>query len=146
MSLNTSDTEDDILARVKESFPKTVYDVNIPEDDSLEYDSRGTLVPYAIVEWGDLQRRAGDRGIVSVRQDTYNYYFTVTIVAGRSSDARRLMRVMTDKLTGYRPVDAGEIVPKASMSFARSSATNRPMQYIYSTTYQCVTNLSWGVI
>lgn len=145
MSLDTSEMEDDILAKVRDSFPKTVHDVNIPTDESLEYDSRGTLIPFAFIEWGDLQRRADDRGIVSVRQDTYNYFFTVTVVAGRSGDARKLMRAMTDKITGYRPVDAGEITPKATMNFSRASATNRPVQYIYSTTYQCVTNLSWEI-
>lgn len=143
MSLDTSDLEDDVLAKIGELFPKEVFDGTIPEDSSLKYDSRDTLIPFAIVEWGDLRRLPNDRGIVSVRQDTYMYYFTISVVAGRSRDARRLMRAVTNGITGYRPTDGGEVVPKATMSFSRASNANRPTQYIYSTTYECVTNLRW---
>lgn len=89
MSLNPYELEESILAQVKSLFPKEVYEDDIPEDDSLEYDSRGTLVPFAIIEYGDLTRLRADRGLVSARQDTYLYFFTVTIVTGRANDTKK---------------------------------------------------------
>ena len=143
MSLNPYELEESILAQVKSLFPKEVYEDDIPEDDSLEYDSRGTLVPFAIIEYGDLTRLRADRGLVSARQDTYLYFFTVTIVTGRANDTKKMMGKMIDGLIGFRPVDGGEITPRGSMKFSRSSTTNRPTQYLRSATFQCVTNLSW---
>ena len=143
MSLNPYELEESILAQVKSLFPKEVYEDDIPEDDSLEYDSRGTLVPFAIIEYGDLTRLRADRGLVSARQDTYLYFFTVTIVTGRANDTKKTMGKMIDGLIGFRPVDGGEITPRGSMKFSRSSTTNRPTHYLRSATFQCVTNLSW---
>ena len=143
MSLDVFDLEESILTKVKSLFPKKVYEDDIPQDDSLEYDERGTLVPFAIIEYGDLTRLRADRGIVSVRQDSYLYFFTVTVVTGRAKDTKRLMGKLTDGLIGFRPYDGGEITPRGSLKFSRSSTTNRPTQYIRSATFQCLTNLSW---
>lgn len=143
MSLDTYELEESILAQVKTLFPKTVYEDDIPQDDSLEYDSRGTLVPFALIEYGDLTRIRADRGIVSVRQDSYLYFFTVTIVTGRANDTKKLMGKMQDGLIGFRPTDGGEITPRGSLKFSRASTTNRPTQYLRSVTFQCLTNLSW---
>lgn len=143
MSLDVFDLEESILTKVKSLFPKKVYEDDIPQDDSLEYDERGTLVPFAIIEYGDLTRLRADRGIVSVRQDSYLYFFTVTVVTGRANDTKRLMGKLTDGLIGFRPHDGGEITPRGSLKFSRSSTTNRPTQYLRSATFQCLTNLSW---
>lgn len=143
MSLDVFDLEESILTKVKSLFPKKVYEDDIPQDDSLEYDERGTLVPFAIIEYGDLTRLRADRGVVSVRQDSFLYFFTVTVVTGRANDTKRLMGKLTDGLIGFRPYDGGEITPRGSLKFSRSSTTNRPTQYIRSATFQCLTNLSW---
>lgn len=145
MALDTYGLEESIFAQVKSVFPKKVYEDDIPSDDSLEYDSRGTLVPFAFVEYGDLTRLRADRGLVSVRQDSYLYFFTVTVVTGRANDTKRLMGKIIDGMIGFRPEDGGEVTPRGSMKFSRSSTANRPTQYIRSTTFQCVTNLSWDL-
>ena len=144
MSLNMYDSEESVLDKIKEVYPDIkVYEDDIPQDDSLEYDDRGTLVPYILVEWGDLTRMRADRGLVSVRQDSYLYFFTVTVATGRANDTKKLNGHLVDSLVGYRPVDGGEITPKGTMKFSLSTTTNRPVQYFRSTTFQFVTNLSW---
>lgn len=142
MGLDTYPLEQSIQAKLESIFPLKVYDDDIPEDESLEYDSHGTLVPFMIVEWGDLTRPLKDRTLVSVRNDSYNFFFTVSVVTGRSEDTSVFFGKLMDGLTGFRPTDSGEVIPKGSMRFSRSAVINRPTQYIRSATFQCITNLT----
>ena len=141
MSVNPTAVFDAWYAEL-EKLPYPVYRSEIPEDDALEYDERGTLRPFLVVEFGGPIRSARDRGIVSVRMDPYIIFLTVTAVAARAQDADAMKGLVIDTLLGLRVPDTGELQLSGAMSYGRASNSIRPTQFIASQSFQTITNLT----
>lgn len=136
-------------AQIRNSFPFPVYVSELPEDDELQFDSRGTMTPYIVLSFGGPVRSAGGRGIVSTRRDSQIVFLTVEVYAPTSDIARKLKGKIIDALLGYRVFSGGdqitgELTFSGGMSYSRSSNTIRPTQYIEAQSFQTVTNLIVG--
>ena len=81
---------------IRNSFPFPVYVSELPEDDELQFDSRGTMTPYIVLFFGGPVRSAGGRGIVSTRRDSQIVFLTVEVYAPTSDIARKLKGKIID--------------------------------------------------
>ena len=112
-----------------DKLPYKVYRSEIPEDDALEYDARGTMKPFIVVEFGGPVRSARDHGIVSVRYDSHVVFLTVTAYAAKAADAEAIKGLFIDRLLGLKVDDTTELQLGGGMAYSRSSNTIRPTQF-----------------
>lgn len=125
-----------------DKLPYKVYRSEIPEDDALEYDARGTMKPFIVVEFGGPVRSARDHGIVSVRYDSHVVFLTVTAYAAKSADAEAIKGLFIDRLLGLKVDDTTELQLGGGMAYSRSSNTIRPTQFLAAQSFQAITNLT----
>jgi hypothetical protein len=108
MSLNLLAVQDNITAKLRE-LPQDVYETAVPDDSKLRFDSNGMILPYIVIEYSDMYEMPTANGILSTRLDTKMSYVIVSCVGPTERSARQVANLVRDKLTGYIPVDAGEM-------------------------------------
>jgi hypothetical protein len=109
MSLNILAVHDQITAKLNE-LTQNVYETNPPEDSKLAFDANGMMMPYIVVTYTDLDQSAQTNGIIGARYNTGTSNAFVTCVAPTERAARQVANEVRDKLTGFKPSDAGELV------------------------------------
>ena len=108
MALDLLAIQDDIVAKLRE-LPQDVYETAVPDDSRLRFDTNGMILPYIVIEYSDMYENPGANGILSTRMDTKTSYVIVSCVGPTERSARQVANLVRDKLTGYTPVDAGEM-------------------------------------
>lgn len=108
MSLNLLPTQDAIATKLRE-LSQDVYETSAPDDSKLRFDSSGNILPYIVVEFSDMYDSLNAGGILSNRYDVKTSYIVVSCVAPTERSARQVAELVRDKLTGYAPVNAGEL-------------------------------------
>jgi len=109
MSLNLLAVQDEIAAKLRE-LPQTVYETSAPEDSKLAFDANGFLLPYIVVQFADMYESTQPGGIVSSTYDVKTSYIVVQCTGPTERSARQVAQVVREKLTGFIPADAGEMI------------------------------------
>jgi hypothetical protein len=136
MSLETTPTEDDIVARISTQVIPRVVDTEVPEATTV-------AVPYILIEWGGPVRSEQDHHITSTVNDTLIGYGTFTVVSSDARSAKQVADKLRKALTGYRPVDSGEMILEGGVTYSNATTTVKPNRFYRSLAYSWRTNLSW---
>ncbi len=129
MSLALLPVQDQITAKLNE-LPQTVYDNAVPDDKQLTYVD-GKLLPFIVASYAGFVQLPTERGITGPRADLGKSAVTVMCIGPTERSARQVADLVVDKLTGFKPVDAGILEPEtAGMTYAVSDASTRPVKYV----------------
>lgn len=108
MSLNLLAVQDQITAQLA-TLPQDVYETTAPEDSKLKFDTNGMILPYVVIEFGEMTEMPIGRGIISSKYNVNESYVLVSCVAPTQRAARQVADLVRDKLVGFIPQDAGEL-------------------------------------
>ena len=123
--------------------PIQVFDSEVPEDKDIPV-VNGKPVPFVVLFTGGPIRSYRDRHITNSKNDTTILFFTVQVYAPRVDIANTYKGKIIQELTGYRPVDGGEMILAGGNNWTRASNEIRPTQYIAETGFTVRSNLSWN--
>lgn len=117
-----------------------VFESEMPEDKSLQYDAKGVMKPFYVIYYGGPIRGGSGRSLVSTRRDSYIIYATIESVSARAKDARAMKGKVIDKMLGYIPYDCTELQIRTSSAYSKGANDLRPTQYIETVTFVCYSN------
>lgn len=138
MSLNILAVHDQITAKLNE-LPQDVYETTPPEDSKLSFDANGMMLPYIVVEYTDMDQTNEGNGILGARYDSGESSAFVTCVAPTERAARQVAGAVREKLVGFKPSDAGQLVQFGG-NIDYDGRTNR---YFAELVFTFVVNTSW---
>lgn len=140
MALNLVAVQDQITTKLSE-LPQDVYETSAPDDSKLRFDSSGNLLPYIVVQYSDMYP-GGDNGITGARYDAGVAYALITCVSANQRASRLVADAVRDKLTGFRPSDAGELrFAGGSIDYANPDA--KPNRYVTEVAFTFSVNHVW---
>lgn len=129
MSLNLLAVQDQITAKLNE-LPQDVYETAVPDNEKIKH-SNNLFLPYIVVFYGDMSESPRGRGITSVRQNMGVSYAIVRCIAPTDRAAKQVAGLVRDKLTGFKPSDAGELrLSSGGTSYAESDDSTGPTRYM----------------
>lgn len=135
-----AETEQDILAYLTAGMsPVPVTDIEV-EDDDFDNVGDGEFTPSVAVIWGGPIINRRDKGIVSVRRDGMIAYAIVRVITPDAGTNRLLYNKMFNLLTGYTPVNSGELSPEAGMAYTNGNATVKPTRFYREASFSYHTN------
>lgn len=136
MSLDTTATETDILNAIKTAVGHDrVWPTEVP-------DGQDAAFPYVIVYFGEPIRASGGRHITSTRDDLLIGYITVQVVSTTDASANAVKNRIKAALTGFRPVDSGEMVLEGGMGYSAAQTQVKPTRYFRELAFSYRTNLT----
>ena len=138
MGLSLLPIEDEIITKLKE-LPQTVYENGVPDDANLAY-SNGTMLPFIVPFFGGFARAIDGRGITSVRHDLGESYIIIQCVGPTERSSRQVADLVREKMTGFIPNDAGEMVPASNSRYVTPDFSSRPAKYISEVTFRYAVN------
>lgn len=141
MALDLLAIQDDIAAKLRE-IPQDVYETAVPDDSRLRFDSNGMILPYVVIEYSDMYDMATANGIMSTRMNTKTSYALVTCVGPTERSARQVANMVRDKLTGYTPVDAGEMKLSGG-GISYTMAEGKLNRYMHELAFTFPVNIVW---
>jgi len=138
MSLSLLPVQDQIVTKLQE-LPQSVYENGVPDDAQLEYQN-GIMLPFIVPFFGGFARSSDGRGIVSSRMDLGESYCIVQCVGPTERSSRQVADAVRDKLTGFKPTDAGELRPITNSRIVLPDFTSRPAKYVAEVTFRYSVN------
>jgi hypothetical protein len=138
MGLSLLPIEDQIITKLKE-LPQTVYENGVPDDANLGY-SNGTMLPFIVPFFGGFARALDGRGITSVRHDLGESYIIIQCVGPTERSSRQVADLVRNKMTGFTPSDAGEMIPASNSRYVTPDFSSRPAKYISEVTFRYAVN------
>lgn len=141
MSLNLLAVQDQIVAKLRE-LPQDVYETSAPDDSKLKFDTNGTILPYIVIEYADMYESLTSGSILSSRYDTKVSYVTISCVGPTERSSRQVAGLVRDKLTGFVPDDAGELVQSGG-GIAYAGQDIKPNRYISQLAFTFPVNIVW---
>lgn len=142
--LDPTPTFDDIKAKLEEVvYPLKVYQDEVPEDKDIPIQN-GLPLPFVAIYLGGPIGSARDKHISGTRNNTTILWVTIQAYAGRADIAKIYKGKIVQGMTGYRPVDGGEMTLTGGNTDSRASNEVRPTQFIAETVFQIRSNLSWN--
>jgi hypothetical protein len=138
MGLSLIPIEDEIIEKLKE-LPQAVYENGVPDDANLQY-SNGTMLPFIVPFFGGYSRALDGHGITSSRQDLGESYVIIQCVGPTERSSRQVADIVRDKITGFKPNDAGEMIPSGSSRYVTPDFSSRPAKYISEATFRYAVN------
>lgn len=140
MALALLPVHDQITAKLEE-LAQTVYENSVPEDAELEYSPSGMLLPFIVVRYSGFIQRANERGLTGPREDLGRSYAEVMCVGPTERSVRQVFDLVTDKLTGFTPSDAGFLTPETSgKPYTIYDANSKPPKHVIDITYSFAVN------
>jgi hypothetical protein len=141
MALDLLAVQDDITAKLRE-LPQDVYESAVPDDSRLRFDANGMILPYIVIEYSDMYEMPTANGILSTRFDTKMSYIIVSCIGPTERSARQVANMVRDKLTGYVPVDAGEMkLSGGGISYTKSET--KLNRYMNELAFTFPVNIVW---
>ena len=140
MSLNLLAVQDQITAKLNE-LAQDVYETAAPEDSKLTFDASGNLLPYIVVQYSDMYP-GNSNGITGAQYNTGTSYLIVTCVSGNQRASRQVADLVRNKLTGFKPTDAGEL-KLAGGTINYSNPDVKPSRYVTEVGFTFVVNTVW---
>jgi len=129
LSLDLLAIHDQITVKLNE-LNQDVYETAVPEDVKIKNGSNGLFLPYIVVLYGDMQESALGRGILSTRYNTGTSYCVVQCIAPTQRAARQVANLVRDKLTGFMPIDAGELRLVGGSNYSTMDTASVPRKYV----------------
>ena len=141
MSLNLLAVQDEIIAKLNE-LPQDVFETSAPDDTKLKFDVNGMVLPYIVVEFSDMYDAPTGAGILSSRYDIKVSYIIVSCVAPTQRSSRQVAQMIREKLTGFKPNDAGELqLSGAGLAYTIPDA--KPNRFISELAFTFPVNTVW---
>lgn len=140
MSLDLLSVQDQIITKLNE-IAQDVYETAAPEDTKLKFASDGMILPYVVVEFGDIEESPLANGIMSTKYNTGQSFIIVSCIAPTQRAARQVAGVVREKLTGFIPEDAGEL--RLSGSSSVTMIDSKPNRYITELSFAFPVNTIW---
>lgn len=121
---------DSIVGRLKTDLGANVpvYRSNVPLNVLKETES-GMFSPYVVISIGGGVQNSRSRHMADVRMDTYLYWVVVTSIAPQDEQAAMLKGEVLNSLTGFVPVDSGQLVPKGGTAQGVGNENRIPIIY-----------------
>jgi hypothetical protein len=138
MGLSLIPIEDQIIAKLEE-LPQDVYPNGVTDDTTLKY-ANGIMLPFIVPFFGGYTRAIDGRGITSSRQDLGESYVIIQCVGPTERSSRQVADVVRDKITGFKPSDAGEMIPSGGSRFVTPDFSSRPAKYISEAIFRYAVN------
>ena len=138
MSLSLLPVEDQIITKLKE-LPQSVYENGVPDDTSLVYSNK-VMLPFIVPFFGGYARALDGRGITSSRQDLGESYVSIQCVGPTERSSRQVADIVREKMTGFIPEDAGEMIPSGGSRYVTPDFSSRPAKYISEVTFRYAVN------
>ena len=129
MSLDLLAIQDQITTKLNE-LSQDVYEISVPEDVKIKNGANGLFLPYIVAVYGDMQESALGRGILSSRYNSGTSYCVIECVGPTQRSARQVANLVRDKLTGFKPTDAGELRLVGGNNYTNMDGSNVPRKYI----------------
>ena len=101
MALTVEQVQESILDLLESKFIQPVFEIAVPDADTLQRDPLGQVIDYLAVQFGDIQ--VSDRGSTSFigpRYDDYVQPFYVQTISSSAKTSRRLMNKVNDVFLG----------------------------------------------
>lgn len=133
--------QDAIVEKLRE-LPQDLYDDGVPDDTRLRFDSTGVMMPYIIVEHAGVTVNQAGMPITGVADAAGSSVLSILCLAPSQRASRQVAELVRQKLTGYKPLDAGELTPMAS-PYTYIDATARPTRYVSEIMFSFTLNTVW---
>lgn len=141
MSLDLLAVQDQIATKLRE-LPQDVYETSAPDDSKLKFDTNGTILPYIVIEYSDMYESGQSKGILSSKYDMAESFVIVSCIGPTERSVRQVADAVRNKLTGFIPVDAGELkFSGGNRYFAGQDA--RPNRYVAEVSFVFAVNIVW---
>lgn len=101
-----------ILDLLRENLAQPVYEVAIPDPDTVERNESQSIEPYVAVQFGDLQQ-IGSRNMQSTVNDDYRLPIYIQSVGPTAAIARRIATRVNRVMLGTMVPYGGEIRKRA---------------------------------
>ncbi|UPU15962.1 portal protein [Stenotrophomonas virus Jojan60] len=140
MTIEMVTAEADILNRLTTGMsPVPVIDTEVPDE---AVDVSMDFTPRVYVIWGGpiARTRRGSKGIVGVRKDLMTSYCIIRIATPDAPTLRVLYNKVFNLMTGFKPVNSGEMTPEAGMAYTNGNATVKPTRYYREIAFTFPTN------
>lgn len=141
MSLNLIAVHDQIATKLRE-LPQDVYETSAPDDAKLKHDGNGNLLPYIVVEFSDMYASNSGKGITGAKYNVGQSFIVVTCVSTNQRACRQVADAVREKLTGFIPSDAGELVPSGG-TVQYSNPDAKPNRYVAEVGFTFAVNTAW---
>lgn len=111
--LNLVDVQDEVFNRLADKLAIPLVEQAIPDSNTVVKVS-GVIEPYAALQFGDLQERAGGKGFTGVRGDDYELPIYIQVVSADTKVARKIASgQVLDALLGFSQDWTGEVRKKS---------------------------------
>lgn len=141
MSLDLLSVHDSIATKLRE-IPQDVYETTAPDDSKLKFDPNGMVLPYVVVEFSDMYDNGTSNGIISSKYNVGDAYVIVSCVGPTERSARQVADVVRDKLTGFTPVNAGEMRLMGRSIFF-TAKDSKPNRFVSEVSFTLPVNTVW---
>lgn len=133
--------QDAIVAKLGE-LAQDIYDDGVPDDTRLRFDASGNLLPYIIVEHAGATANEADMPITGVTGASADSSVSLLCIAPNQRASRQVAELVRQKLTGFKPLDAGELKPVVS-PYTYIDNTARPTRYVSEIIFSFKLNTVW---
>lgn len=139
MALAILPVQDQITTKLNE-LAQTVYENGVPDDKLLTY-SDGKLLPFIVANYAGFVQIPMERGITGPRADLGRSAVTVMCIGPTERSARQVADLVVDKLTGFKPSDAGVLEPETvGRNYAVYDSASRPVKYVSEVSFTFAVN------
>jgi hypothetical protein len=109
--LDLISVQDSIMIHLETTFPayKIEQDSVLDNESILKVNNR--VKPYMVVRWHGLRRSTNEASVAGVRHDSYISGFDVIAVAPTPRQAREILNMVMDELTGWKVADLYPLTP-----------------------------------
>ena len=139
MSLDLLSIQDEIVAELND-LPQDVFVTAVPDDFKVPHGANGLFLPYIIALFSDMKEMASGNGITSVRHNPGISYCVIQTYAPTERAARQVCNLVRDKLTGFKPNDAGELRLSGGKTYSTVETNAVPKKYVSEVAFTFVVN------
>lgn len=144
MTMNLFATQQDVLAYADAQADFAIYDTAFPEV-SAEPQYNGYMHPYCVLRFNDAVKIPQFGAVGGARHDEMYSLIDALCVAASPEEARDLAYGadgIADILTGYKPVDAGELTRQSGgqVFVVGDGTATRPIRFVARVSFRMIVN------
>jgi hypothetical protein len=131
--------QDQIVTQL-ETMTQDVYVTAVPDDTKVAHGANGLFLPYVLALFADMKEMASGNGITSVRHNPVISYCLIQVHAPTERAARQVTNIVRDKLTGFKPTDAGELRLSGGRTYSSVETNAVPKKYVSEVAFTFIVN------
>lgn len=139
MSLDLLAIQEQITDELKD-LPQEVFVTAVPDDSKVAHGANGLFLPYIVALFSDMRATGSGNGITSVRHNPGISYCVIQAHAPTEMAARQVANLVRDKLTGFKPNDAGELRLSGGRTYYSVENNAVPKKYISEVAFTFIVN------